>query len=406
MKSESAITMLPLEDAVASRSKGPLPSHPYFDPAWWELEKKAIFMRTWLHVAHICELPEPGSFIRRDLEFAKVSLLIVRSRDGRINAFHNTCTHRGTQLVSEAQGKRRQFTCPYHKWTFGNDGDFMAAPDFDRFHVDKMECNLKRISLEICSGLIFINLSPEYKDSLGPRESLRDFLGGIADELETMPIAKAVTFYEYTYEIKANWKLNFDNFQENYHVRFIHPRTAEQTLTPENPFGYPVAYGFLGPHRSQTLWKNPSPPPPPETQKFALGRAIEIAQKDKLVCPKVDFKLFPCLHIVGQTLYFFTHTMTPIDAERTRGSIRLYWTSEDDCASRLFTREYITMMLRDIHAEDREIVEAGQRGIRGVDKVFFQDHEVLLRHLHEEVSMRVQAYLDEIKSNEKIASEK
>lgn len=391
MTTQPPIKMLPLEEAIKLRGSGPVPSAPYFDPAWWELEREAIFMRNWLHIGHVCELPEPGNFVRRDIEFARASLLIVRGRDNEIRAFHNTCTHRGTQLVADAQGKRANFSCPYHMWTFASDGRLLAAPDFERFHLAKEDCSLKKVALEICAGMIFINFARE------PQQSLREFLGDIADELEKLPVAKATSFSEYHYEIAANWKMNFDNFQENYHVRFIHPRTGEQTLSPENPFGYPVAYGFSGPHRSQTLWKNSAPPPLPAAQQLALTQALKLAQQDNLYSPKTDFKLFPCLHIVGQALYFFSHTMTPIDAERTRGTIRMYWVAENDSASRAFTREYLMMMVRDIHTEDRDIVEAGQRGIRGIDKVNFQDHEILLRHLYEEVTARVDAYVEELK---------
>jgi hypothetical protein len=48
-------------------------------------------------------------------------------------------------------------------------------------------------------------------------------------------------------------------------LRFIHPRTGEQAIGADNPFGYPTHYGFLGPHRSQTLWRNPEPGPIPPT---------------------------------------------------------------------------------------------------------------------------------------------
>ena len=62
----------------------PIPSKFYYDPEWYELERKAVWMRSWLNVGHVCELPEPGSFIRRELEFAKASILIVRGKDGEI----------------------------------------------------------------------------------------------------------------------------------------------------------------------------------------------------------------------------------------------------------------------------------------------------------------------------------
>ncbi|MDR2856768.1 MAG: aromatic ring-hydroxylating dioxygenase subunit alpha [Novosphingobium sp.] len=392
MNVQQSITMLPTGEAAKLRGKGPLPSQPYHDPAWWELERKAIFMRNWIHVGHVCEIPEPGSFIRREIEFARASLLIVRGRDGEVRTFHNVCTHRGTQLVEEAGGRRSQFSCPYHMWTFGADGRLLSAPDFERFHVGKDACALRQVRTEVLAGLIFINFDPE------PRQSVRAFFGPIADEMERLPSASAVDFTEWTYEIPANWKTNFDNFQENYHLRFIHPRTGAQTIGEENPFGYPTHYGFSGPHRSQTLWRNPDPPEMGPTLMLGYGLAAAQAQHDGLNFPKTDFKLFPAFHIVslppGQQ---FSHTHYPLGPDRTRGVVRLYWTKKPDSASRLFAQEMGAMSIRDVLSEDRFAVQSGQRGLNSgaVEQVRFQDHEMLLRHLYETVQEQVADYLAE-----------
>ncbi|MFT4027701.1 MAG: aromatic ring-hydroxylating dioxygenase subunit alpha [Novosphingobium sp.] len=396
MNIHQPIPMLPVEDAAKLRGRGPVSAKPYYDPAWWELEKRAVWMRTWLHVGHVCELPEPGSFVRRDLEFAKASLLIMRGKDGEIRAFHNICTHRGTQLVDEAAGRKAQFSCRYHMWTYGSDGRLLSAPDFEAFGVNKADCALKRVNLEVCGGMIFVNLAKE------PKQTLREFFGPIADRLDALPVARALDFTQWEYEIAANWKTNFDNFQENYHLRFIHPRTGASACGPENPFGYPSEYGFRGPHRSQTLWKNPAPPPTPPALLAAFMRAGELAAKDGGehggAWPKTDFKLFPAFHVVGLAHNFYTHTMTPLSVDRTRGQIRMYWTSEPENASRLYTREFTTMSIRDVLSEDRHAVEAGQRGLAGgfLDQVHFQDHEMLLRHLYETVEQMVEEYKAEV----------
>src|SRR6516164_4425698 len=92
-------------ESLAWLGTGPIPAAPYYDPAYYELEREAVFRRSWLHIGHVCELPEPGSFIRREVEVLKASVLVVRGRDGVIRAFHNVCTHRGTQLVEATEGK-------------------------------------------------------------------------------------------------------------------------------------------------------------------------------------------------------------------------------------------------------------------------------------------------------------
>ena len=181
----------------------PIPARYYYDAEWYELERKAVFMRSWLNIGHVCELPEPGSFVRREIEFAGASLLITRGKDGQIHALHNVCTHRGTQLTDEASGKASKFSCRYHMWTFGTDGALLSAPDFERFYTDKKSCALRQVSVEVCAGLIFICFEPQ--------QSLREYLGPLAERLEALPVARATQFHEYVYDIEGNWQLTDDN---------------------------------------------------------------------------------------------------------------------------------------------------------------------------------------------------
>ena len=106
---------------------------------------------------------------------------------------------------------------------------------------------------------------------------------------------------------------------------------------------------------------------------------------------------FPNLFIIGTPLQPFTHTVYPITADRSRGVVRIYWVGEDADASERFAREYVLATLRDIHAEDVSMIEAGQRGLSsGVLKhIHFQSMEVLCRHLFVTVDERVSAYARE-----------
>lgn len=397
MSGDAIFDMLSVEEASARLGHGPLPAAPYHDPAWWELEREAVFLRSWIHIGHVCEVPEPGSFVRREVEFADASLIVMRGRDGGVRAFHNACRHRGSRLVEEAQGKRSKFSCRYHMWTYGSDGALLSAPDFERFGVAREACGLKPVATQVVAGMIFINFANE------PVQSAREFLGPVAEAMERLPLARATHFTEWTYEIGANWKTNFDNFQENYHLRFIHPRTGEQAIGAENPFGYPTHYGFLGPHRSQRLWKNPAPPPAPECLKLGYGGMAQLAEADGLDFPKTDFKLFPCLHIVGLPPYLnYTHTMYPLGPGRTRGQVRMYWTSPTSDARTAFAREFAAVAIRDVLCEDREAVEASQKGLAAIGHVHFQEHEVLLRHLYTEVDERVRALIAERAGAERV----
>ncbi len=366
----------------------PIPAKYYYDPDWYELERKAIWLRSWINIGHVCELPETGSFIRRELEFARASLLITRARDGEIRAFHNACTHRGTQLTGEACGKKNTFSCPYHMWTFGSDGALISAPDFERFYTTKESVSLKQVALEVYGGLIFVNFDPQ--------QSLREFLGDMAPMLEQLPVARATTFHEYVYDIDANWKLTYDNFQENYHLRFIHPNTVGPGVGPENPFGYPSSFSLKGKHRTQSIWVNPEGQVPPSMLAAFTKGARRLAADGILDHPmgREYLALFPAFFLLGSPGNHFLHNVYPIGPEKSRGVIRLYWIGEDETPGVRVAREFTMATTRDVHAEDVAVIQAGQRGLASgaLEHIHFMEKEVLCRHLIKVVVEEVEAY--------------
>ena len=97
-------------------------------PDHYELEREAIFRKTWLNVGRVEQLSRKGSYFTKELDAAKTSVVVVRVTDDEIRAFHNICRHRGNKLVwqdfpqEETSGTTRQFTCKYHGWRYGTDG--------------------------------------------------------------------------------------------------------------------------------------------------------------------------------------------------------------------------------------------------------------------------------------------
>ncbi|MEM9107067.1 MAG: Rieske 2Fe-2S domain-containing protein, partial [Pseudomonadota bacterium] len=74
----------------------------YTDPQRFQQEREAVFLNSPILLAHSSELPEEGSFLRRD--FMGIPILITRDRDSKINAFYNVCRHRGARLVETEEG--------------------------------------------------------------------------------------------------------------------------------------------------------------------------------------------------------------------------------------------------------------------------------------------------------------
>jgi phenylpropionate dioxygenase-like ring-hydroxylating dioxygenase large terminal subunit len=383
----------PIPDTDLTRlGTAPVPAAPYYDPEYFELEREAVFKRTWLQIGHMCEIAEPGTFMVRPLAFAGASILVTHGKDGKLRAFHNVCTHRGTQLAQESSGKRSSFTCRYHGWNFGADGELRQAPDFERFYVEKKDCALRPVAVDACAGLVFVNLDPQ------PEQTLRQFLGPIADQLETLLVAKATTFSEYVYEVDANWKLTYDNFQETYHLRFIHSRTTAATFHEDNPFGYPIQYVLRGRHREKTIWANPAVAMPDLQRLGMMMGALQI-RADGLTGPNDNkyYQIFPNFFILGSPIQHFSHTVIPVSSTKSIGVVRMYFVGDDESASKRFAREYALAFARDIHSEDVDIINAGQRGLNtgALQHIHFQEQEVLCRHLYHEVEQMVQAYKQE-----------
>ena len=377
---------------AASLGTDPIPARAYYDPDYWEAERQAIFMKVWINVGHMIELPEAGSFFRREIEFARASIIVTRGKDGKVRTFHNACTHRGTQIEQAQCGRKNTFSCPYHMWTFGTDGKLISAPDFDKFSVPKESLGLREIPTEVLAGIIWINFDPS------PAQSLREFLGPLAERLESLPVASATDYAEYVYEIDGNWKLTYDNFQENYHLRFIHPKTGKATFDPVNPFGYPLDYAFFGEHRTQTIWSNPNSMDHilPWQAAGIMKAATRAAQEGYLQHPEARsyFALFPSFFLIGTPTGHFQHTVYPINEGKSRGVIRIYWIGADETAGNRYARELVLAMTRDVHAEDRGVIEWGHKGLASgaLEHIHFQEQEVLCRHLFLAVDARVQAW--------------
>jgi Rieske 2Fe-2S family protein len=193
-----------------------LPGQFYTDPAWLAREMERVFARMWLAAGRADQLAEPGMFIRRDV--AGASVLIVRGQDRSIRAFHNVCRHRGTRLCTGEHGTLRgSIQCPYHAWTYGLDGQLLAAPLMDEVEgFVRSEYPLRSVACETWDGHIFVNLD----DVPGP---LAAQLGDLPQRFAPWRMQDLRLAHRLEYDIAANWKLVVQNYNECLHCPIIHP---------------------------------------------------------------------------------------------------------------------------------------------------------------------------------------
>ena len=98
----------------------------YTSPAVFALEMRRLFREGWVFVAHESEVPEPGDYVTKRI--ANEPVVVARGKDGVVRVMLNRCTHRGNRLCNAEKGNSSSFRCPYHGWTFSNDGSLSGVP--------------------------------------------------------------------------------------------------------------------------------------------------------------------------------------------------------------------------------------------------------------------------------------
>ena len=89
-----------------------LPSSWYREPAFFELERRAVFSKHWLIISHKAQFTQPGKYVR--YEMAGYPFFIIVDRKGNINAFLNVCRHRAYPLTHKDEGQALILACKYH----------------------------------------------------------------------------------------------------------------------------------------------------------------------------------------------------------------------------------------------------------------------------------------------------
>ncbi|HET7281674.1 MAG TPA: aromatic ring-hydroxylating dioxygenase subunit alpha [Sphingomicrobium sp.] len=193
-----------------------LPGWLYFDPEFFEAEKKAFLRAAPQVVCHESEIAEPGEW--RSLEYLGESVIVIRGDDGETRAFANVCRHRGSRLVDGNGGCAKVLTCPYHAWSYARDGRLVGVPHRNEYPgLVTEDHGLFPIALENWHGFLFVTLepgAPSVAEMMAPYEHE---IG--AYRLEDLRVIGRVTIRPRA----LNWKTIADNYSDGLHIPVGHP---------------------------------------------------------------------------------------------------------------------------------------------------------------------------------------
>jgi len=334
-----AATRLPLERASC------LPGDAYSRCDFFDLERDRVFGTSWVAVA-LADDVTTGRLLVRSI--GGKSILLTRNSAGELRSFLNSCRHRGTELAVDDCDVASTIRCPYHRWGYTLDGVLVATPRFEDVAIENFardDFGLHPVRVEAWGCLIFACLDP----STAP---LADWLGDLPDRTRGYGLHTWRVHESQTITINANWKLIAENYQEYYHLTWVHPELAKVSRVEDH-------YRFQGPgmYCGQTTtpvstndrddWSTLPPAAGLDTSDTVSGRFISLFPNVLLsILPNHAFVIILEPITSGQTIETCTWLVP-----QSSGDV-----SEDAFAT---TRSFWL----DVNNEDIDIVERGQRGI-------------------------------------------
>ena len=193
-----------------------LPGWLYFDPEFFEAEKKVFLRAAPQVVCHESEIDQPGEW--RSLEYLGESVIVIRDDDGEVRAFSNVCRHRGSRLLDGTGGCAKVLTCPYHAWSYGRDGRLVGVPhrnEYPGLQTDQL--GLVPVPLESWRGFLFVTLEPGLP-------SVAEMMAPYESEVEPYQFEKLRVLGRVTLrQRQLNWKTLCDNYSDHLHIPVGHP---------------------------------------------------------------------------------------------------------------------------------------------------------------------------------------
>jgi glycine betaine catabolism A len=182
-----------------------LPGKYYTDPEIFRSEMERFYFGRWIYAGRAERIAKPGDYFLCNV--AGESVIVTGE-----GAFYNVCRHRGTRMCTVPEGTfAGRIQCPYHGWTYGLNGELISAPNMGEEGFSRFDYPLHSIARKIWDGHVFLNLAP----SPGPLE--------LPDQFAAWNMGELKMHKRIVYDVKANWKLIVQNYNECLHCPTVHP---------------------------------------------------------------------------------------------------------------------------------------------------------------------------------------
>ena len=212
----------------------------YVDEDRYKKEVDRIFKRLPLALCLSSELPEENT--HRAMNVIDTPVLITRAKDSKVRAFLNVCRHRGSKICEEGTGKKRNFVCPYHAWTYDHEGKLIGMYGEKTFgDIKKEDFGLIELMCSERSGLVWVMLNPEENFNIDK------WLGDFAPELDTLNLENW-HIHEQREIDGPGWKVALDGYLEAYHHNQLHGDTVGK-----HTVGNLLVLDTYGPHQRLTF---------------------------------------------------------------------------------------------------------------------------------------------------------
>lgn len=355
-----------------------LPQPLYNDPFMFRVDMEEIFQKEWLFVGMTCEVPNKGDYMT--VEIGQNPVLIVRDRDGLVQAYHNVCRHRGSRICTGAKGKVANLTCPYHQWTYDLKGNLIYAGTDMGEQFDKSKHGLKQAHCKTAGGFIFVSLAK------GDAPDLEPFLAALAGYMEPYDMENAKVAVQSTLVEDANWKLVLENNRECYHCNGSHPELL-RTLLEWDGANDPRATPEFRAHceRQADAWDKEGIPHK-QVEFEDRNRIVRMPLKEgtlamtmdgKPACTKTMGRIknrelgsMRILHLPNswnhmQSDHAIVFQVMPISAQKTMVTTK--WLVHKDAVEGVdYNVENLRKVWDATNQQDRELAEQNQRGINSI----------------------------------------